>query len=55
MKKILVVLVLLVGAYFMGPKPEAPVLAGQASWTDIPDSAQALDAYIASKESKIVL
>jgi esterase/lipase len=55
MKKILVVLILLVGAYFVGPKPEAPVLTPSASWTDIPDSAQALPAYIASKESKTVL
>ena len=55
MKKILVVLILLVGTYFVGPKPEAPVLTPSASWTDIPDSAQALPAYIASKESKTVL
>jgi esterase/lipase len=55
MKKILVVLILVVGAYFVGPKPEAPVLTGQASWTDIPDSALAMPAYIASKESKTVL
>ncbi len=55
MKKILVVLILLVGAYYVGPKPEAPVLTPSASWTDIPDSAQALPAYIASKESKTVL
>lgn len=55
MKKILVVLILLVGAYFVGPKPEAPVLSPSASWTDIPDSAQAIPAYIAAKESKTVL
>jgi esterase/lipase len=55
MKKIVVVLVLFVGAYFMGPKPEVPVLAGQASWTAIPDSVQAMDAYIAAKESATVL
>ncbi len=55
MKKVLVVLVLLVGVYFIGPKPDAPVLAGQASWTAIPDSVQAMDAYIASKEAATVL
>jgi esterase/lipase len=55
MKKVLVVLVLLVGVYFIGPKPDAPVLAGQASWTAIPDSVQAMDAYIASKEVATVL
>ena len=55
MKKVLVVLVLLVCAYFLGPKPEAPVLAGQASWTDVPDSVNQIDCYIAFKESKMVL
>jgi pimeloyl-ACP methyl ester carboxylesterase len=55
MKKILVVLVLIVGVYFLGPKPEAPVLAGQASWTDVPDSVNQIDCYIAFKESKMVL
>jgi len=55
MKKILVVLILLVGAYFVGPKPEAPVLTPSASWTDIPDSALAMPAYIASKELNTVL
>ena len=55
MKKILVVLILVVGAYFVGPKPEAPVLTPSASWTDIPDSVSQLDAYIVAKESKTVL
>ena len=55
MKKVLVVLVLLVGAYFVGPKPEAPVLTPSASWTDIPDSVSQLDAYIVAHESKTVL
>lgn len=55
MKKILVVLILLIGAYFVGPKPETPVLAGQASWTDVPDSVNQIDCYIAFKESKMVL
>lgn len=55
MKKILVVLILVVGAYFVGPKPEAPVLTPSASWTDIPDSVLAMPAYIASKESNTVL
>ena len=55
MKKILVVLVLLIAAYFLGPKPETPMLTPSASWTDIPDSSRAIDAYIAEKESKTVL
>jgi esterase/lipase len=55
MKKILVVLILVVGAYFVGPKPESPVLTPSASWTDIPDSVSQLDAYIVAKESKTVL
>ncbi|MFA9198374.1 MAG: alpha/beta hydrolase [Aquirufa sp.] len=55
MKKILVVLILLIGAYFVGPKPETPVLTPSASWTDIPDSVSQIDAYIAAKESKTIL
>jgi esterase/lipase len=55
MKKILVVLILLIGTYFVGPKPETPVLTPSASWTDIPDSVSQIDAYIAAKESKTVL
>ena len=55
MKKILVVLILLIGAYFVGPKPETPVHTPSASWTDIPDSVSQIDAYIAAKESKTVL
>ena len=55
MRKILVVLILLIGAYFVGPKPETPVLTPSASWTDIPDSVSQIDAYIAAKESKTVL
>lgn len=39
----------------MGPKPEVPVLAPSASWTDVPDSVSQIDAYIAAKESKTVL
>lgn len=55
MKKILVVIILLIGAYFVGPKPEAPVLTPSASWTDVPDSVNQIDCYIAFKESKMVL
>lgn len=55
MKKILGVIVLLIGVYFLGPKPETPVLTPSASWTDIPDSVSQIDAYIAAKESKTVL
>lgn len=55
MKKILGVIVLLIGVYFLGPKPETPVLTPSASWTDIPDSVSQIDAYIAAKESKMVL
>lgn len=55
MKKIALILGVLVVLYLVGPKPDAPVLSGQASWTDIPDSAQVLPAYIASKESKTIL
>jgi esterase/lipase len=55
MRKILVVLILLIGAYFVGPKPETPVLTPSASWTDIPDSVSQIDAYIAAKESKTIL
>ncbi|MFD3293801.1 alpha/beta fold hydrolase [Aquirufa sp. KTFRIE-69F] len=55
MKKILGVLILLIGAYFVGPKPETPVLTPIASWTDIPDSVSQIDTYIAAKESKTVL
>lgn len=55
MKKILGVVVLLIGVYFLGPKPETPVLTPSASWTDIPDSVNQIDCYIAFKESKMVL
>jgi esterase/lipase len=55
MRKILRVLGVLIMAYILGPKPSAPTLTPSASWTDIPDSAQALPAYIAAKESKTVL
>ncbi|MHA8095271.1 alpha/beta hydrolase [Aquirufa lenticrescens] len=55
MKKILGVIVLLIGVYFLGPKPETPVLTPSTSWTDIPDSVNQIDAYIAAKESKTVL
>lgn len=55
MKKILGVIVLLIGVYFLGPKPETPTLTPSASWTDIPDSVNQMDAYIAAKESKTVL
>ena len=55
MKKILGVVVLLSGVYFLGPKPETPTLTPSASWTDIPDSVNQMDAYIAAKESKTVL
>jgi esterase/lipase len=55
MKKIALIIGVLVALYLVGPKPEAPVLSGQASWTDIPDSVQAMDAYIATKESATVL
>ncbi len=55
MKKILGVIVLLIGVYFLGPKPEAPTLTPIASWTDIPDSVSQIDAYIAAKESKTIL
>ncbi|MCZ2487585.1 alpha/beta hydrolase [Aquirufa antheringensis] len=55
MKKILGVIVLLIAVYFLGPKPEVPVLTPSASWTDIPDSVSQIDAYIAAKESKTVL
>ncbi|MEY4309468.1 MAG: Serine-type D-Ala-D-Ala carboxypeptidase [Bacteroidota bacterium] len=55
MKKILGVIVLFIGVYFLGPKPETPTLTPRASWTDIPDSVNQMDAYIAAKESKTVL
>ena len=55
MKKILGVVVLLIGVYFLGPKPETPTLKPIASWTDIPDSVNQIDCYIAFKESKMVL
>ena len=55
MKKILAIIVILIGAYFLGPKPEAPVLSPSPSWTDIPDSVSQIDAYIAANESKTVL
>lgn len=55
MKKILGVIVLLIGVYFLGSKPETPVLTPSASWTDIPDSVNQIDCYIAFKESKMVL
>ena len=55
MKKILGVVVLLIGVYFLGPKPETPVLTPSASWTDIPDSVNQIHCYIAFKESKMVL
>jgi esterase/lipase len=55
MKKVLGVIVLLIGVYFLGPKPETPVLTPSAIWTDIPDSVSQMDAYIAAKESKTVL
>lgn len=45
------ILILLVFAYFMGPKPAAPILKPEASWTSIPDSVSAIKLYVDSLEA----
>ncbi len=50
-KVILGILILLVVIYFLGPKPAAPELAIGGTWTDMPDSAKYVEAYIQKMES----
>lgn len=43
-------LIILVLTYFLGPKPVAPILKPEASWTSIPDSIQHIQAFVDSVE-----
>ncbi len=45
------IIILLVFAYLMGPKPAAPILKPEASWTAIPDSVKAIKSYVDSLEA----
>jgi len=50
-KYIFGILIILVITYFMGPKPAAPILKPEASWTAIPDSVSAIKSYVDSLEA----
>ena len=52
MKKIVIGLVVLVAAYFMGPHPEAPSLVAKPTWTAIPDSVRQIAAFVKAKEAE---
>jgi esterase/lipase len=52
MKKYLLgLLIILVLTYFLGPKPAAPILKSEASWTSIPDSVQHIQTFVDSVEA----
>jgi esterase/lipase len=51
MKKILIVLVVLVAIYAVGPHPDAPTLPGP-SWTNIPNEPKAITAFLQAKEAQ---
>lgn len=51
MKKILIVLVVLVALYAVGPHPDAPTLPGP-SWTNIPNEPAAISSFLQAKEAQ---
>lgn len=51
MKKILIVLVVLVALYAVGPHPDAPTLPGP-SWTNIPNEPAAITSFLQTKEAQ---
>ena len=51
MKKILIVLVVLVALYAVGPHPDAPTLPGP-SWTNIPNEPAAITSFLQAKEAQ---
>ena len=50
MKKVLIGLLALIVIYFVGPKPDAPVLNPSPTWTQIPDSMPQISEFIQQKE-----
>jgi esterase/lipase len=52
MKKIFIGLVAIVAIYFLGPKPEAPVLNASPTWVQIPDSMRQISEFVQQKESE---
>ena len=50
MKKIFIGLLALIVIYFVGPKPNAPVLNASPTWTQIPDSMPQISEFIQQKE-----
>ncbi len=51
MKKTLIVLVVLVALYAVGPHPDAPTLPGP-SWTNIPNEPAAITSFLQAKEAQ---
>ena len=51
MKKILIVLVVLVAIYAVGPHPDAPTLPGP-SWNNIPEEPTAISSFLQAKEAQ---
>ena len=51
MKKILIVLVVLVSLYAVGPHPDAPTLPGP-SWNNIPNEPAAITSFLQAKEAQ---
>lgn len=45
-------LLALIVIYFVGPKPDAPVLNGGPTWTQVPDSMRQISEFIHNKELK---
>ena len=50
MKKVFIGLLALIVIYFVGPKPNAPVLNASPTWTLIPDSMTQISEFIQQKE-----
>ncbi|MHA8077072.1 alpha/beta hydrolase [Aquirufa sp. TARAVU-A1A] len=51
MKKILIIIVVLVALYAVGPHPDAPTLPGP-SWTNIPNEPAAITSFLQAKEAQ---
>ena len=51
MKKILIVLIVIVALYAVGPHPDAPTLPGP-SWTNIPNEPAAISSFLQAKEAQ---
>ncbi len=52
MKKLLIVLVIIAVAYFLGPTPVKPLLNPAPNWSDIPSTPLQIANYIRNKESQ---